>query len=327
MEKSTSPNVTMFQEFQKKWPQIDTKDFSCAADDLIKTIDTDHIVKFCELRLLETQPRDDYRELLQLSILFLGGKVHSSFRIPGPVHHARWMAKAIYCLKIYLFRSQFNISSDLPAIEKICLFIVSVYIEAWYLAPEAVKAPSVDLKFIRKIVEFEKIDKEISQAACRKFINHLWYLSEEAVGLAFFDETLPENVRVRMAKALGKNYEEEKTKKYTCKVTELRALAKKELDYFVSTETKSFFERFEIDTSFLSDPPSSWNSNETFLKSKKKIQHTMVVNDTAERGVKLIQEYNTVLTKSEDQRQFIVQIVKDYRTKFPDCKKRTLVKS
>lgn len=94
-----------------------------------------------------------------------------------------------------------------------------------------------------------------------------------------------------MVKAPSQNYEEDKTKKLTCKVTELRTLAKKELDYFVSTETKSFFERFENWNMF---PLLSWNSNETFLKFKKKIQQTMVVNDTAEKGVKLIQ-YNTIL--------------------------------
>ena len=27
-------------------------------------------------------------------------------------HHARWMAKAIYCLKIYLFRSEFTLTKE-----------------------------------------------------------------------------------------------------------------------------------------------------------------------------------------------------------------------
>ena len=35
----------------------------------------------------------------------------------------------------------------------------------------------------------------------------------------------------------------------------------------------------------------------------------MVVNDYAERAVKLIQEYNGMQTKDEDQLQFILQVV------------------
>ena len=33
------------------------------------------------------------------------------FRAPGAVHQARWMAKAIYCLKIYMFQEQFPLTA------------------------------------------------------------------------------------------------------------------------------------------------------------------------------------------------------------------------
>lgn len=103
MPKSSSPNVTFFQDFQKKWPHLDKRKFSCADKDTMTKIDSDNIIKFCEKQLLENQPRDDYRELLQLSILFVDGNLNTpvSFRMPGPIHHARWMAKAIYSLEIY----------------------------------------------------------------------------------------------------------------------------------------------------------------------------------------------------------------------------------
>lgn len=50
-------------------------------------------------------PREDYKELLQLSLLYLGGWSENdfSFRVPGALHQARWMSKAIYTLKIVLF--------------------------------------------------------------------------------------------------------------------------------------------------------------------------------------------------------------------------------
>ena len=51
----------------------------------------------------KTWPREDYRELLELVIVSLGGYVPGfSFKIPGADHHARWMSKQIYNLKIRL---------------------------------------------------------------------------------------------------------------------------------------------------------------------------------------------------------------------------------
>lgn len=45
---------------------------------------------------------------------------------------------------------------------------------------------------------------------------------------------------------------------------------------------------------------------------------------SSERGVKLIQEYNSSLTKDEAQRQLIVQIVSDYQKRFPQATKSSL---
>ncbi|XP_050064934.1 uncharacterized protein LOC126553864 [Aphis gossypii] len=43
-----------------------------------------------------------------------------------------------------------------------------------------------------------------------------------------------------------------------------------------------------------------------------------------ERGVKLIEEYNSILTKDEEQKQYLLQIVKNYKIKYPDGNKSTL---
>jgi len=38
-----------------------------------------------------------------------------------------------------------------------------------------------------------------------------------------------------------------------------------------------------------------------------------------------MQDYNSLLTKDEDQIQFTLQVVKEHRSKFPDSKKSTVV--
>jgi hypothetical protein len=47
----------------------------------------------------------------------------------------------------------------------------------------------------------------------------------------------------------------------------------------------------------------------------------VLVNDAAERGVKLIQEYGDILTKDEKQTQYMLQIVSEHRKKYPDATK------
>src|SRR6218665_3636609 len=56
--------------------------------------------------------RMDYLKLLQLSLVYLGGWSGDPprFRALGAYHQARWMAKAIYILKIALFSQQLQLT-------------------------------------------------------------------------------------------------------------------------------------------------------------------------------------------------------------------------
>lgn len=52
-----------------------------------------------------------------------------------------------------------------------------------------------------------------------------------------------------------------------------------------------------------------------------------VVNDVAERGVALITQFNKCITNNEEQRQYLLQVVENYRKVFKNCDKKTLVKN
>ena len=47
----------------------------------------------------------------------------------------------------------------------------------------------------------------------------------------------------------------------------------------------------------------------------------------AERGVKLITDFNNLLTKDEDQKQYVLQVVSKCRALYPDVSKTTLTKA
>ena len=50
-----------------------------------------------------------------------------------------------------------------------------------------------------------------------------------------------------------------------------------------------------------------------------------VMNNIAERGVALIEEYNKLLTNDEEQKKFLLLAVTEYRRRYPDRNKETLM--
>ena len=66
-------------------------------------------------------------------------------------------------------------------------------------------------------------------------------------------------------------------------------------------------------------------SNDGYIEEKKKAQQIRVTNDTAVRGVALIQEYIHVLTKDKTQRQYLYQVVAVHRKNLTDATTKTVV--
>jgi len=88
--------------FQQAWGTIDPNNFNPGIQnhnivmDIVNDV-CDHIIKFSKDRLLEKQPRDDYRGRLELIVIFFARKLSNdiSFKIPVAIHQARWMANSI----------------------------------------------------------------------------------------------------------------------------------------------------------------------------------------------------------------------------------------
>lgn len=76
-------------------------------------------------------------------MLFLGENISEKVTIqaPGAFHRARFMSKIIYCLKIYMFQSQFELKPEvLEGLKTFNVFIVRVYIKYWFTSPNAASA-------------------------------------------------------------------------------------------------------------------------------------------------------------------------------------------
>ena len=74
----------------------------------------DDVITLAMAQLTEFQPTNDYFELLELTIIFLGAIPPSGihFCYPGAHHRASWMARVIYSLKMWLFCSEYPLQQQ-----------------------------------------------------------------------------------------------------------------------------------------------------------------------------------------------------------------------
>ncbi|CAH0556961.1 unnamed protein product [Brassicogethes aeneus] len=193
---SSGPEVLMFNRFASVWDDLNHKLFKFGFDDeivrsKISDEESEVVKKFCCEQLKREQIRADYKELLQLTLAFLG-KDCGDFRTCSSTSHARFMGKAIYCLKIFLFREQFRLTAaEKNALRDMCIFLVKLYIKVWYGCPSSITAPNQDLQFVKDSIAYAEIDSAVSHTILSKIKNHLWYLTPETTALAFFDPCVP----------------------------------------------------------------------------------------------------------------------------------------
>ena len=126
---SKGPTICIFSRFKSWWERnkknirFDLKNFeknSVINDDLLKEHFSEQVrkqlVEFGQMQHKINHARADYKEFADLVLVCLGEQVIGSgqtvqkFKAPGAISRARFMAKAIYSMKMYLFRDQFDLT-------------------------------------------------------------------------------------------------------------------------------------------------------------------------------------------------------------------------
>lgn len=131
-------DIPIFKKFQKNWPNLVKSNYSTFETDQVvyeklKDVATE-VLLFAEKIIREELHRNDYKEFLELIMIFLIGTPPNgtNFRQPGAYRLAWWTEKAIYCLKIFMFKQQYKlIPREESAIKEICCFIITCYAEQW----------------------------------------------------------------------------------------------------------------------------------------------------------------------------------------------------
>ena len=101
------------------------------------------------------------------------------------------------------------------------------------------------------------------------------------------------------------------------------------LEAFVTRRTERLFNLLsctgtEEAKRFLSKDPVEWERDESYQRLKGIVQQMKVVNDTAERGIALMQTYNESITRNEEQKQFLLRFVARHRKMYPTASKAAM---
>ena len=277
--------------------------------------------------------RGDYRELVELSLMIItNGSEPENFvmKHPGALHRARWMAKLLYSIKIVLLsnnitkkfsKAEVATKTQINKLERFCVFAVSVYVPWWLVCPVATNAPINDLILANNLDKYKSHDPVIANKGLKALSRHTWYLHEELVPLVLFSPMIEEEEKESMRHRLLQ-FE-------SAEVTERIGLlhGKPDLKPVPPPNTKiidligpasiRFFSILNVSHSFLHTPASKWTCDKSFQAMKQIVDNLQVVNEAAERGVKLCHDFIGV-TKDENRFQKILQVVETVRKHVPN---------
>ena len=288
-----------------------------------------------------TWDREDYRELLELVVIFLGGvvkRMHNgevvpvpiTIRKPGALHRARFMASSLYLLKICLYQKQFvtdqqNITNATILAEYVALIHAPYFLRS----PLAISAPRLDrdlwmdLRYYKECFGVNMRQTEMIDAVQNSMMNHLWYLTEELVVFGLFDVDLPEEERRSMAIKLWSIPRPEHFEKGKPRFPEELMNEEPKLDSFLGQRSWLVFSKLNSDGHWLSTDVHNWQNDPDYKRVESCLKDLKVVNDLAERCVKDIQAYAKQARDSQYQEDIII-VATDHRSIFKDLRKQAL---
>ena len=164
---------------------------------------------------------------------------------------------------------------------------------------------------------------------------HLWYLTSELIVLALASDELPESELKKLATTLISVPRPETFTpgkpvfpgpRFTQNDTIWTNDNLPSLSSFVSDRSWLMFHLLELglsETEWLQVEVHQWNLFSGFRKFKEFVKGLTVVNDPAERGVKLIQDFVNKY-HDEEARQDLLLTVDSHRKSYPGSNKETL---
>ena len=224
-------------------------------------------------------------------VISLSGRVPEGFkfRIPGADHHARWMSKGIYYIKIWLLSRIFVLSVvERDQVQRIFRFTVVIYAKAWFLAPLSSSAPRNDLEFHYKVLLYRQVEPKAAFMVLQSIRRHQWYTCPQMATLALADKHMESEEREMLAKTLHRMPRNKITTgrpEFPFLNWEGEVLARPKLQSLVTSNSWLVFQLLGLTSNqdWLLTPCSMWDLFADYQKVEEFARNISVTNDLAER--------------------------------------------
>ncbi len=228
---------------------------------------------------------------------------------------------------------RFNMSDDeADKVKRMSTFIAVYHSRAFLQSRLSTIAPSIDLKYLTDMKIYAKEDAEAAEMAIKSVLNHLWYLTEEVVVFAIFDKELPVTLREAMVKKLLSIPRPQQF--LPQKPIFPRIDPSNDIDFShqlllcIGPRSWLLFDLLQLRDEKLDWMRTAviyWDKMIGYQNALQLILSMEVVNDSAERGVKLVTDFKDV-SKDANEQQYLFQVIEDYRNRFQTCTKTVLNK-
>ncbi len=195
-------------------------------------------------------------------------------RQPGAYHHARFMGKSLYILKIYLLSEVFHLTRvEKRRVDRLAQFVVLLYGKYFLSTSLSTAAPRHDLNFWYDLQEYRQFDRVAADQALLSSRRHLWYLTPELIALSLFDDGVTVVEKKAMAETLlqfpkpdvfapGKPGQPQFNPVAIHLTNEKPPLAS-----FITERSWLMFHLINADSEWLNDDPSTWLHNAAYRTS------------------------------------------------------------
>ena len=138
------------------------------------------------------------------------------------------------------------------------------------------------------------------------------------IPFSLFSSKLDEDSKSRLA-SRNLSFEDQKPASYPLvKPTFPTITPITQLIDLVGPDSFMFFHILGLDYEWLRVSPTEWEASQSFKEAREFVETVKVVNDCAERGIKMVSDYPLILTTDEDMRVRMLQGVEFNIQKYLD---------
>ena len=231
------------------------------------------------------------------------------------------MSKWLYVLKFSLLQHQIP---SLTAVTKkkintMSSFILFTYLSYWFTSPSLTRAASKSS--LQDLSSFRRVNKAVSESCILVLQRHTWYLTEDLVPVALFNEDLEDESGNLLAKQIGGL----PPSTLQIKKPDLPDITPEaRLPDFVGPRSILLFSLLKIDHTFLL--AENWRDTPQYVSMEKVMTSLTPINDSSERALALATSFNGKITRYEESFQNMMLVVAAHRKKY-GCKTKTDLKS